>query len=142
MRGGFCLPVRDSSQSIPLSANMPPAPPRRQLNVRLPPDIIEQIEAGERSKQDVVADALRAWFADDDSKVIADDSSENSGGRADDSRMIADDSGMVAALTGQLGEKDRQISELHIMLQTAITPPARLPAAEPEARKWWQVWKR
>ena len=111
---------------------MPSPPPRRQLNVRLPPELIDRIDADGRAKQDVVADALRAWFGDD--------SKENGGGRTDDSRMIA-------ALTGQLGEKDRQIAELHVMLHTAITPPPQLPAAEPEAqaeggrRRWWQVWK-
>lgn len=119
---------------------MPPPAPRRQLNVRLPPDLIDRIEADGRAKQDVVEDAVRAWFSDDssdDSNVIAGDSSENGGGRADDSSVIA-------ALTGQLDEKDRQIAELHVMLQTAITPPPQLQAA-PGAeggRKWWQVWKR
>ena len=69
-------------------------PPRRPLNVRLPPDLIEQIEADGGKKQDVVADALRAWF--DDSNVIADDSNENGGGRGDDSIMLSNDSSMIA----------------------------------------------
>lgn len=119
---------------------MPPTTPRRQLNVRLPPDLIDQIEAeieaDGRAKQDVVAAALRMYF--DDSSDIADDSSENGSGRADDSSMIA-------ALTGQLREKDKQITELHVMLQTAITPPLQLPPApwaEGGRRKWWQFWKR
>lgn len=77
---GFCLPVRDTSLSSPPSTDMPPAPPPRQLNVRLPPDLIKQVEADKRSNQDVVKAALQAWFADDDSTVIADDSSENGGG--------------------------------------------------------------
>ena len=137
-----------------------PATTRRQLNVRLPSDILEQIEADGRAKQDVVADALRAWF---------DDSSENGGGRGDDSTVIADDSrndstvlsndsSMIAALTGQLGEKDRQIaakdrqldakdrqiSELHVLMLQPQLPPA--PGVEAQAeeggRRWWQVWKR
>lgn len=115
---------------------MPPTP-RHQLNVRLPPELIEQIDADGRAKQDVVADALRAWFGD---------SSENGGGSGDDSMMIA-------ALTGQLDEKDRQIAAKDeqltaalVLLHDAITPPLQLPAAEREAqveggRKWWQVWK-
>jgi len=153
---------------------MPPTSPRRQLNVRLPPDIIEQVEADKRSKQAVVEDALRAWYsngiADDSSensskqdviedalracysKTIADDSSENGSRQSDSSNGIADDSRndsdiLVTALTGQLHEKDKQISEkdqqiaeLHVILQTSITPQPQLPAAEPE-RKWWQVWK-
>jgi hypothetical protein len=103
----------------------------------------------------VVADALQAWF--DDSSEIADDSKENGSGRADDSTVIADDSRndsrMIAALTGQLGEKDRQIaakdrqldakdrqiSELHVLMLQPQLPPA--PGADGR-RRWWQVWKR
>ena len=119
-------------------ARMTP-PPRRPLNVRLPPDLIEQIEADGGKKQDVVADALRAWFGDANK--------ENGGGRgddsSDDSKVQQNDSNMIAAMVQQLGEKDQQIAELHVMLQTAITPPPQLRAA-PEAeggRRWWQVWK-
>jgi hypothetical protein len=43
--------------------------PRRQLNVRLPPDLIKQIETDKRSKQDAVEAAVRAYF--DDSMMIA-----------------------------------------------------------------------
>ena len=129
-----------------------PATPRRQLNVRLPPDLVARVDADDRSKQEVVEDALRAYFDDssmiaDDSKVLSDDSSENGSGRTDDSRIdstvLSNDSSMIAALTGQLGVKDQQIAELHVMLRDAISSQAQLPPA-PGAeggRKWWQVWK-
>lgn len=134
---------------------MPPPAPRRQLNVRLPPDLIDRIEADGRAKQDVVEDAVRAWFSDD-SNVIAGDSSENGGGRADDSSVLSidskNDSNVIAALIGQLDEKDRQIAAKDeqltatiVLLHDAITPPPQLPAAEQEAqagRRWWEFWKR
>jgi len=124
-------------------ARMTP-PALRPLNVRLPADILEQIEADGGKKQDVVADALRAWFSDD--------SKENGGGRRDDSMMLSNDSSMIAALTGQLDTKDRQlaakdqqldakdrqIGELHVLMLQPQLPPA--PGAE-GGRKWWQVWK-
>lgn len=135
-----------------------PATPRRPLNVRLPADILEQIEADGGKKQAIVEDALRAWFDDskDDSRVLSDANKENGSGRADDSTVIADDSRMIAALTGQLGEKDRQIAAKDeqlaaalVLLHDAITPPLQLPAAEPEAqaaedggRRWWQFWRK
>ena len=139
---------------------MPPPAPRRQLNVRLSPDLIDMIEADGRAKQDVVADALQAWFSDDssdDSKMLSDANKENGGGRADDSNVLSidsrNDSMMIAALTGQLGEKDqqitakdrqldakdRQISELHVLMLQPQLPPAQ--AAE-DGRRWWQFWRK
>ena len=44
----------------------------------------------------------------------------------------------ITLLKSQLTEKDKQISELHVIL--ARTQPKQLP--EPGKRPWWQFWKR
>lgn len=115
---------------------MPQPAPRRQLNVRLPPDILEQVEADDRSNREIVEAALRAWFADD--------SSENGGGRGGDSIMIAALVGQLAAKDRQLEAKDEQFAAAFVLWHGAITPPLQLQAAEQEAqagRKWWEFWK-
>ena len=44
----------------------------------------------------------------------------------------------VTGLEGQLGTKDRQIEQLHILLQQA---QAALPAPH-SPRPWWRIWRR
>jgi hypothetical protein len=44
----------------------------------------------------------------------------------------------VSTLRSQLGTKDRQIGELHVLLQQA---QAALPAPR-ENRSWWRFWQR
>ena len=44
----------------------------------------------------------------------------------------------VTGLEGQLGTKDRQIEQLHVLLQQA---QATLPAPR-STRPWWRIWRR
>ncbi len=44
---------------------------------------------------------------------------------------------MIGTLTSQLVEKDRQINELHILLQMAQEQAGRALAAPRRARRWW-----
>lgn len=95
-------------------------PDVKQLNVRISCKLHSMIEATGRSKQSVVADALELYF----------------GGVPQQ-----DDSGSAALCAQQLAEKDRQIAELHVMVQTSINnQPKLLPAAARE--HWWQVWRK
>ncbi len=95
-------------------------PDVKQLNVRVSCKLHSMIEATGRSKQSVVADALELYF----------------GGVPKQ-----DDSGNVALYAQQLVEKDRQISELHVMVQTSINHQQKL-LPPPSREHWWQVWKR
>ena len=93
---------------------------KKQLNVRIPCELHRRINATDRPKQAVVVDALELYF---------------------DSVPKQDDSKSVALCAQQITEKDRQIAELHVMLQTSIGDlPKRLPAATRE--HWWQVWRK
>lgn len=90
---------------------------KKQLNVRIPCKLHSKIEATGRLKQSVVSDALELYF---------------------DGSPQQEDS---AACMQQLAEKDRQIAELHVMLQTSIAnQPKLLPA--PNRDRWWQVWRK
>lgn len=90
---------------------------KKQLNVRISCELHSKIEATGRLKQSVVSDALELYF--------------DGGSQQEDS----------AACMQQLGEKDRQIAELHVMLQTAIAnQPKLLPA--PSRDHWWQLWRK
>ena len=93
---------------------------KKQLNVRVDHDVFAQIEATKRSKQAVVTDALELYF---------------------DGVPKQDDSGSNAFYLQQLAEKDRQIAELHVMVQTSINHQQKLlPAAARE--HWWQIWRK
>ncbi len=90
---------------------------KKQLNVRISYELHSKIEATERSKQSVVSDALELYF---------------------DGGLQKDDSALHVQ---QLGEKDRQIAELHIMLQTSINnQPKLLPL--PVRDHWWKFWQK
>lgn len=115
---------------------------RRPLNVRLPSEIHEMIEAAGGKKQDVVESALRAYFdSSDDSPMLHFDNKKLSDDSSDNGSSSGDDSCVIAVLTEQIAEKDRQIAELHVMLHDAISPQAQLPAADSQ-RKWWQLWRK
>ncbi|OEU74048.1 MAG: hypothetical protein BA864_06875 [Desulfuromonadales bacterium C00003093] len=95
-------------------------PDVKQLNVRISCKLHRMIEATDRSKQSVVTDALELYF----------------GGVPKQ-----DDSGNIAVCAQQLAEKDRQIAELHVMVQTSINHQQKL-LPPPTREYWWQIWKR
>lgn len=100
---------------------------KKQLNVRVDPDMFAQIEATERSKQAVVTDALKLYF---------DGCPEPA-----DSVDIAIATDQLAMKDAQLAASATQIAELHILLQTSIKHQQKLlPAAARE--HWWQIWRK
>ena len=93
---------------------------KKQLNVRVDHDVFMQIEETGRPKQAVVSDALKLYF---------------------DGCPKQDDSMDAAFYIQQIAEKDRQIAELHVMIQTAINvQPKLLPS--PSREHWWQIWRK
>jgi hypothetical protein len=93
---------------------------KKQLNVRIDADLYQQIINSGQSRAQVVTAALRKHF---------------------DVNEQQDDSMMVSALSGQLQEKDRQISELHIMLQNAISQNMITAPDDPHKKSWWMFWR-
>ena len=93
---------------------------KKQLNIRVDPDIIAKIEETERPKQAVVTDALKLYF---------------------DGCPQQDDSIDAAFYAQQIAEKDKQIAELHVMLQTSINVQHKL-LPPPTREHWWQIWRK
>ena len=92
---------------------------KKQLNIRVNHDVYKRIEDTGRSKQAVVADALKLYF---------------------DGCPEQDDSTDAAMMMEQIVAKDRQIAELHVMLQTSINSQQKL-LASPSREHWWQFWR-
>ena len=95
-------------------------PDIKQLNVRISCKLHSMIEATGRSKQSVVSDALEIYF----------------GGVPKQ-----DASATITLCEQQLAEKDRQIAELHVMMQTSINNQPKLLQA-PSREHWWQLWRK
>ena len=97
----------------------------KQLNVKLPSDLYALILDSGRSRKDVIIDALNMYFyANTHNQDVE----------------AQQDSETTNALISQLSEKDRQISELHIMLQNAMSQNL-IPAPEDQHKKsWWKFW--
>ena len=89
---------------------------RKQINVRIPTRLHDQIAKMGQVKQDIVTAALELYFTTD---------------------TKPDDSKTIAALVNELDEKNKQISELHIMVQSAISRQA---IEAPSGRPWWKFW--
>ncbi|MCK5450196.1 MAG: hypothetical protein KAI70_00360 [Candidatus Omnitrophica bacterium] len=89
---------------------------RKQINVRIPTRLHEQIAKMGQAKQDVVTAALELYFTTD---------------------TKPENSKTIVALVNELDEKNKQISELHIMVQSAISRHA---IEAPSGRPWWKFW--
>ena len=97
----------------------------KQLNVKLPSDLYALILESGRSRKDVIIDALNMYFGVNEHNQHA---------------KTHTDSETTNVLISQLSEKDRQISELHIMLQNAMSQNL-IPAPEDQHKKsWWKFW--
>ena len=98
---------------------------KKQLNVRIPVELYNQITDTGQSKAYIVIEAIRLYF---------------------DSNSYISDSKTVESLLKQLEEKDRQIaakdrqiSEVHILLQNAMSQRA-IEAPDNERKPWWRFW--
>jgi len=98
---------------------------KKQLNVRIPVELYNQITDTGESKAHIVIEAIRLYF---------------------DSNSYKSDSKTVESLFKQLEEKDiqiavkdRQISEVHILLQNAMSQRA-IEAPDCKRKPWWRFW--
>jgi len=96
-------------------------PDIKQLNVRISCKLHSMIEATGRQKQSVVSDALELYFG---GVPKQDDSTTNQ------------------LLVQQIVEKDRQIAELHVMLQTSINNQPKLLTTSTTRERRWKFWKK
>ena len=93
---------------------------KKQLNVRIPQDLYEKIDNSEKTKPEIVIEALTSYF-------------DNSTAQPDNE-----------LLTAQLKEKDKQITELHRLLEQAQQLQLTTLKAIPEdttKKPWWIFWK-
>lgn len=98
----------------------------KQLNVKLPSDLYALILESGRSRKDVIIDALNMYFY--------------ANKHNQDAKAQQDSETTTNALISQLSEKDRQISELHIMLQNAMSQNL-IPSPKDQYKKsWWKFW--
>ena len=97
----------------------------KQLNVKLPSDLYALILKTGRSRKDVIVDALEMYFS------ISEHNQQQEPQR---------DNETSTALVEQLQKKDKQISELHILLQTTMNQNLITAPERDEKRSWWKFW--
>ncbi len=97
----------------------------KQLNVKLPPDLYDRIIKTGRSRKDIIIDALEMYFSINEHNQKAEPQQ---------------DSNTSDALIQQLQEKDKQISELHIMLQNAMSQNLITSPETDNKKTWWKFW--
>ncbi len=97
----------------------------KQLNVKLPPDLYDRIIKTGRSRKDIIIDALEMYF------------NINEHNQQQEPQQDVNTS---AALIEQLQEKDKQISELHILLQTTLNQNVITSQEEDNKKAWWKFW--
>ena len=97
----------------------------KQLNVKLPVELYALILESGRSRKDVIIDALNMYFYANKHNHEAE---------------AKHDSETTNALIFQLSEKDRQISELHIMLQNAMSQNLITAPEDQHKKSWWKFW--
>jgi hypothetical protein len=98
---------------------------KKQLNVRIPVELYNQITDSGQSKAQIVIEAIRLYF---------------------DRNTYQSDSKTIESLLNQLEEKDiqiaakdRQISEVHILLQNAMSQRV-IEAPDYDRKPWWKFW--
>lgn len=103
---------------------------KRQLNVRIPAELMDKLDALDRSKQDVIVDALQLYF---------------------DSNMQQNSSNLIACrsevdfLRGQLRELTQLLHQeqaLHLTTQRQLYGDSGVPGEPGEQPKkpWWMFW--
>ncbi len=97
----------------------------KQLNVKLPSDLYDRIIKTGRSRKDVIIDALDMYFSINEHNQYQEPQQDNETSNA---------------LLSQLQEKDKQISELHIMLQNAMSQNLITSPDKDDKRPWWKLW--
>ena len=95
----------------------------KQLNVKLPSELYDRIIKTGRSRKDVIIDALDMYFSINEHNQQQETQQDNN---------------TPDALVQQLQEKDKQISELHILLQT--TTNQNLITSQEDKLPWWKFW--
>jgi hypothetical protein len=93
---------------------------KKQLNVRIPNDLYDKIDNSGKSKPEIVIEALTLYFDNDKSQS---------------------DNNLLAI---QLEEKDKQIAELHKLLdqsQQLQLHTQKLIPEDVDKKTWWQFWK-
>ncbi len=91
----------------------------------MPRELYDLILKTGRSRKDVIVDALNMYF-----DVNMHNQQQKSQQENDTSH----------ALIQQLQEKDKQISELHIMLQNAMSQNLITHPESKTKRTWWKFW--
>ncbi len=96
----------------------------KQLNVKLPSDLYDRILKTGKSRKDVIVEALNMYF---DVNVHNHQQEPQQNDKSSDVLMEK-----------QLQEKDKQISELHILLQTTLNQ--NLITSPENEKRWWKFW--
>ncbi len=97
----------------------------KQLNVKLPSDLYDRILKTGRSRKDIIIDALNMYFSINEHNQYQEPQQDNN---------------TSTALIEQLQEKDKQISELHIMLQNAMSQNMITSREDEHKKAWWKFW--
>ena len=98
----------------------------KQLNVKLPSDLYDRILKTGRSRKDVIMDALDMYF--------------NINEHNQQQEPQQNKNASYALIVEQLQEKDKQISELHIMLQNAMSQNLITSQEDENKKAWWKFW--
>lgn len=122
---------------------------KKQLNVRIPVELQERIENDDRSKVDIVVEALELYFG---SKKHLDasknDTSGNSNASKNDSlisKFEPIDSDGIARMKNEIeylrSKVDDMIKLLHQEQVLHIQTQHMLTATPQVMKKWWQFWR-
>lgn len=98
----------------------------KQLNVKLPSDLYDRILKTGRSRKDIIIDALNMYFGANE---------HNQQGEPQQNNNTS-----YALMVEQLQEKDKQISELHIMLQNSMSQNLITSPEDEHKKAWWKFW--
>jgi len=95
------------------------------FNVRLPSDLYDRIINSGRSRKDITVDAFKLYF-------------DVNGHNQQQEHPQNDNTS--SALIEQLHQKDKQISELHILLQTTLNQNLITSLEDENKKAWWKFW--
>jgi flagellar motor switch protein FliG len=98
---------------------------KKQLNVRIPVELYNQITDSGESKAHIVIEAIKLYF--------------NNNSYKSDSKTVESLLKQLEEKDIQIAAKDRQISEVHILLQNAMSQRA-IEAPDYKRKPWWRFW--
>ncbi|CAG0955452.1 MAG: hypothetical protein OIN86_06535 [Candidatus Methanoperedens sp.] len=119
---------------------------KKQLNVRIPLELQEEIEKSGRSKVDIVIEALELYFNSKKPKEalkeeIQAESPASPGSvsklppvESDEMNRMKKEVDFLRTKIDDLLKLLHQEQVLHIQTQRMLSPP------QPETKKWWQFW--